>query len=233
MSHVLLLLAALLLAAPEEELPVIGQCDPVGASRDERLPWTKEMREEVRQRVKWACRHELKASPIVCAYYDAVVVRESSGRASIRHTLGKGENGLGAMGLSLRWHHDKWPGKDEDPAWCTPEASLITAHAIVWRAFDRYHAENALDIQAVYGQGGGDCFMQYNPKTRKEKRVCYASPTNRTVKSICSRMKARGFSCYQRITKKDLGLKVPRSKRRAWVEQVLENLPAPLKGDAT
>lgn len=188
-------------------LSPIGQCDSADGS--DRVQWTADDREEVRRRVRRACR-SLGASPKLCAYYDAVVVRESSGMASVRHTLGKDENGLGPMGLSLKWHADKWPGRDEDPAFCTPEVSLAVAHAIVWRAVERYHAESLLDVQAIYG-GRWSCNT-----TDTGERVCFADPGQTTVDSVCSRMRARGFSCYSLLTRADLGARIPRRERRAW-----------------
>lgn len=173
------------------------------------------MRQEVRRRVAHACKHELKAAPIVCAYYDLIVVRESSGRASVRHVKGKNENGLGAMGISVRWHADKWPGKDEDPALCTPEVSLVVAHAIVWRAFTKYHARSLTEFQAIYG-GRWACW--HNPDI--DARQCRADPNGQTIRAVCSRAEGRGFNCETAITKRDLGLRIPLGERRAWVERV-------------
>lgn len=186
-------------------------CDPLDGDG---MEWSAEQRQETRDRVRLACLHHLKASPTVCAFYEAVVIRESSGRASVRHTLGQGENGLGAMGLSLRWHANKWPGNDEDPMFCTPEVSLIVAHAIVWRAFTRYHATTMLDAQAVYG-------AQWRCFENKGKRTCTAAPNGRTEDAICGRMRHLGASCYAPITRKDLGRRVPLGERRQWVAEVL------------
>ena len=199
-------------APPTQVSSPIGLCD--AADGTDKIKWTADDAEEVRRRVKRACRQELHASPALCAFYDAVVVRESSGRASRRHTLGKSEFGLGPMGLNLASHHDKWPGRDEDPAWCTPEASLIVAHAIVWRAVKRYHAESLLDVQAIYS-GRWEC----NTDAAGVRR-CFADPNERTVSAICSRMRGRGHSCYSLITPDDLGKRVQLGNRRAWVERV-------------
>ena len=214
----LLLITSLVMGPPEthevaEALPAsaIGVCDPVDGAQH---LWTPEAREETRRRVQRACK-AAGASPLVCAYADAVVVRESDGRPSIRHTLGEGENGLGPMGLSLRWHADKWPGEDEDPMFCTPEASFVVAHAIMWRALTRYQATTILDVQAVYA-GRWRCV------DTAEGRSCFADPTRQTEKAICKRMQLRGFSCHQRVTRKDLGRKIPLAKRREFVEQLLE-----------
>lgn len=196
----------------------IGQCSPVDGPR---VKWTAKDKQEVRRRVRDACRRVLRASPLLCAYYDAVVVRESfGGNAGVRHTLGKGENGLGPMGLSLDWHKDKWPGTDEDPAFCTPEVSLITAHAVVWRAFDRYNARDLVDVQAIYSG-------RWSAGTDADgEKIYYAEPSARTYKIICGRMEKRGFSCTQKMTKKDLGKKVRYRDRRGWVETVLAGLTA-------
>jgi hypothetical protein len=215
-----MLTAALLFVfSPPAALPDVGASSPIGrcdaADGSTKVRWTEADRKEVRRRVKRACQ-KLGAAPIVCAYYDAVVVRESSGMASVRHHQGKNENGLGPMGLSLQWHRDKWPGKDEDPAFCTPEVSLAVAHAIVWRSFTRYHAESFLDVQAIYG---GRWACHTDPQTGK--RSCFADPNQRTVDSVCSRMKARGYSCHAIVTKRDLGKKLSFGERRKWVEELL------------
>lgn len=191
----------------------IGECAPVGSSRIKMSP---ENKAEVRRRVHDACENILKASPTVCAFYDALVRRESyGGNSSVRHTKGVNENGAGPMGLSLIWHKDKWPGKDEDPAFCTPEASLIVAHAIVWRAFTRYHARNMVDAQAIYS-GRWYC-ARYGATSRK----CYADPSSRTRRLICGRMRDSGFSCNTKVTRADLGVKVHLNDRRAWVEEII------------
>lgn len=212
------ILAATLLFAPPPDVaerPVgeIGQCDPRSGAR---FVWTKEARAETRARVRHACQ-AAEASPLVCAFADAVVIRESSARAGVRHSKGRKEDGLGAMGLSLRWHRDKWPGKDEDPMFCRPEVSFAVAHAIMWAAVTRYHAANILEIQAVYS-GKWDCW-----KDPKGRRQCRAAPTHRTVRSICSRMEMRGFSCYTPLTSKDLGHRIRRQDRRDWAEEVMSS----------
>ena len=204
------------LTANGRPLAVVGECDPKPGENRPRPKWTKEQRQEVSRRIRVACEH-LQASPVVCAFYASVLWRESSGRAGVRHTKGENENGLGPLGLSLRWHRDKWPGKDEDPAWCTPEASLVTAHEIVWRAFTRYNAENMLDAQAIFGPFKKYCYADPN----NGRRRCYADPDYRTKRSICGRMGARGFSCHAKVTLKDLGVRVPKKERRAWVENLL------------
>lgn len=215
----LALLLALLFFAPPVHASPIGLCDPVDGPRVE---FTPEDREEVRRRIKHACEAPvseggLGASENLCAYYDVMVMRESRGRSSIRHKRGKDadgtpESGLGPMALSRRWHKDKWPGDDEDPAWCTPEASLITVHAITWRAWDRYHVESLLDVQAIFA-GRWECFDD----PRSGFHMCYAAPSSRTVSALCPGMKRRGFRCNATLKRSDLGRKVPLRARREFV----------------
>jgi len=173
---------------------------------------TKSERQETRARVKAIC-EELGASPIVCAYMDAVVIRESSGRAGVRHYKGHNENGLGAMGLSLRWHKDKWPGEDEDPMFCHPEVSAIVALAIMHRAMERYKAKNIVEIQAIYS---GKWHCEGEGRDRK----CSPKVSKRTI-NVCGRMSARGFDCWKTLTKNDLGRKIPFDERRDFVADMI------------
>jgi len=207
-----LIFLLLLFGNPERPVAEVGQCEPVGGH----YTWTQEARHETRSRAQAAC-EAVGASDAICAFVDAVVVRESSGRSGVRHTKGRNENGLGAMGLSLRWHRDKWPGKDEDPMFCQPEVSFIVAHAIMWRAVTRYHARSLLEVQAIYA-GQWECFRDPETDTRR----CFANPTMRTVKSICGRLKMRGHDCHAPIDKSDLGKRIPFRERRAWAERVAE-----------
>ncbi len=178
---------------------------------------TKAERKETRARVQAVCQ-EVGASPIICAYMDAIVVRESSGRAGVRHTKGTRENGLGAMGLSLHWHKDKWWGKDEDPYFCSPEVSATVALAVFHRAF-RYHAKNVKDVQMIYG-GHFRCAGE------GETRHCWIVYPPRFTSDICARMRKRKnangkpYRCNQRITKKDLGRKISLGERRAFAENM-------------
>ena len=167
---------------------------------------------ETRARVQAVCK-EVGADPIICAYMDAVVVRESSGRSGVRHTKGKNENGLGAMGLSLRWHRDKWPGEDEDPLFCHPEVTAVVSLAIMHRAMQRYKAKNIVEIQAIYA---GNWTCQGEGRERK----CRARVTKRTT-NVCGRMSARGFDCWKTLTKKDLGRKIPMDERREFVADMI------------
>lgn len=211
-----LLLRSTLLFAPPSELedfvpPAMGECTPEGHKNAPigKRGWTMPMRQETRDRVQRAC-HAADASPLVCAFADAIVFRESSGRAGVRHRLGPREHGLGAMGLSLRWHRNKWKGK-ADPDFCKPEVSFAVAHAIWWAAVLRYHARSPLDIQAVY-EGKWDCMT--DPKT--QRRVCYAAPDGNTARNICGRMTKRGYSCHAQLGAKDLGRRIRKRDRTSW-----------------
>lgn len=191
---------------PTAAVAVMGTCDPVEGPRPK---WSKEARMETRKRVRRACK-ATKASPALCAFADAVVVRESSGRAGVRHTLGAGENGLGAMGLNIASHRDKWPGQDEDPMFCVPEVSFAVVHAILWRAVTRYHASDWVDVQAIYS-GRWQC-----NEGEDGVRRCFADSDERTARLICSRMAGRGHDCYEPILPKHLGRKIPFGQRREW-----------------
>lgn len=200
--------------------------DPEGP----REPWSREAKARTRARVQAGC-EALRASPIVCAYYQAIVSRESfGGAASVRHRLGANENGLGPMGLSLRATANKWPGDDEDPAYCTPEVSLIVAHEIVWRAVTVYNADSIADVQAIYG-GRWRCMKVdrwrwitgvpiFGPLVARwfpqPERECMPAPTAATEARICDRMAARGYNCHARITTADLGRRIPLDQRRGW-----------------
>jgi hypothetical protein len=192
--------------------PAPALCDP---ETGEHRPLTHAIREETRARVRAVCSH-LKASPAVCAYMDAIVVRESSGNPGVRHTKGEGENGLGAMGLSLKHHADKWPGRDEDPMFCLPEVSALVAHSIFWRAVDRYHAESIPEIQSIYG-GFWECVGE------GAEHRCFASREYGPRSMMCKRMRARGFACHSFIGPEDLGKKIPFKDRRALALRLHEN----------
>lgn len=206
---------ALLLQASAVETPAadivgrVGQCDPQDGPG---LTWTAEARQETRARVQATCR-AVGASKAVCEWLDVSVVRESSGRPGVRHTRALGEVGLGPLGLSLRWHRDKWPGQDEDPAFCTPEASALVALEIAHRAVDRYEVDDLVGVQSIFG-GHWRCFTD----TESGDKVCYASREEDVV--LCSALAARGVDCFDKISKKDLGRRVPLKKRRETAESL-------------
>jgi hypothetical protein len=205
-------------------------CNDVGAPR---VRWSPEAKARTRARVQAAC-ERLGASEIICAYDDAVVWRESfGGEASVRHMRGVDadgtpEHGLGPMGLSLRWHADKWPGDDADPAFCTAEASVVVVHEIMWRAVTRYHAQTIVDLQAIFaGRFRCTTVDRWGWLARAwpsiawvlpaAARECWPAPTARMVEDICERVRQRGHHCGRRITVDDLGLRVPLDERRTWV----------------
>lgn len=196
---------------------VLSQPLPPPTCGDPNAKITVAQRQETRDRVQAVCK-AVEASPITCAYMDAIVVRESSGRPGVRHTKGNGENGLGAMGLSLRWHKDKWWGKDENPYFCSPEVSAVVALAIFHRAF-RYRARNILDIQMIYGG-------HFRCEEDGKERYCQITYPSRYVSDICARMRkrknagGRSYRCRQNVQKKDLGRVISLGERRAFAEEM-------------
>lgn len=198
----------------------MGECDPADPEAPKPI-WTKEMRQETRARVQRACR-DLGAAPIICAYMDLIVVRESHGRAGVRHLLGHNENGLGAMGLSKRWQSHRWPGKDEEPMFCQPEASAVVTQGLLFRAYDHYRARDVGGLQSIFA-GKWFCF--------RENGFRHCSPSQRYYSngSLCSAMKARGFSCRAKITRSDLGRPLKLDERRAFVEEQIAKGAPPVR----
>lgn len=177
---------------------VIGQCDPVDGPG---LRWTAEVRRETRQRVKAVCRSR-GATRDVCALLDAWVVRESSGRPGVWHDQ---KRGLGALGLMLSAHYDKWPGTDEHPAWCQPEASALVAMAIMRRALLRWPADDLAEIDAVFGGR----FRTITTDEGAELRVL----TRTDHSGICWRLKKRGVRCRARVGLADIGRRTKNADR--------------------
>ena len=195
----------------------MGECDPPGEPRQHW--WPKSLRQETHARVQRACR-DMGGSPIICAYMDLIVERESHGRAGVRHHRGKNENGLGPMGLSKHWQAGRWPGKDEEPMFCQPEASAIVAQALFYRAFDHYSARTVAELQSIYA-GKWFCYRENG------RRRCEASQRYYSRGHLCSQMKARGFSCKTKLTRSDLGRRFKRADRRTFVEeQIAKGVPA-------
>ena len=182
----------------------IGKCDPIDGPK---LHWSRADRKQLRRDIQDAA-IEMGASPVFRAYLDAVAVRESSMKGSRWHDGGKG---LGAFGLNLESHADKWPGTDEHPAFCNPRASTVVVQAIAHGCLDKFsHGTGALvawDLQACFA-GRFECIGIEDE--------CTAEQQDRTTSAICSRMEARGFGCYEPISKKDLGPLVPMNQRRAF-----------------
>lgn len=172
-----------------------------------RVPWSKDQRERTRERVDLAL-DELRVSNAIRAFHRVVVCRESyCGEASVRHRLGTDrdgvpEHGLGTHGLSLRWQAGKW-GPDADPGLCTPEASVVVAHELVWRAVTRYGARSLLDVQAVYS-GAVDC----------ADGACRFLLPVRRARGLCSRLAAYGVDCRAAVDVDDLGVRLDLDERR-------------------
>lgn len=205
-------LLALWLAAIE---PEIGTCDPVDGPP---IEWSAEQRAEVRGRVAAACK-ALRAMPEVCELLDVAGARESSWSPSVRHVLGERENGLGVLGLSKRWHAAKWPEPPE-PAFCSPEASVIVALDIVRRAQERWGARNLVEVQAVFA-GRFRCVEE------EGRRECFILVDPRRDANICTRLDQRGVDCRAPLRKRAAGRKLPLQQRpvlaaelaRAWSER--------------
>lgn len=213
--HISLVLSLLTQPTAERPEAVIGKCDPVDGPR---YKWTPEKRKEVRDSVRFTCQW-LGASDLICDYMDLIVMRESTAAASVRHHQGKNENGLGPMGLGIRWHRDKWPGKDEDPQFCRPVVSALVAHEIIYRAFTRYGARSLLYIQAVYG-GRIVCPRDY--ETGKVTGGCFLEPNARTRAAVCPRIEAYGHTCREAVSLKDLGRRTKTRDRRALADEIEE-----------
>jgi hypothetical protein len=206
-------------------------CDPDDGARS----WTSEEKQRTRDRVWSACK-AVEGSDLYCGFFMAAIARESwGGVASAVHTQGEDgdgrkEFGLGALGLSVRWHSGKWPGDDANPAFCSPEASFIVAHTIARRAVLVLGARNAVDVQAVYGGGQGavQCSEVGAPAwvfdaplvgwlvrligVERQRSECRIYPKLRHSRAVCDRMR----HCRRPLTAADVGLGVPLEDRRAW-----------------
>ena len=193
------LLPLLLVIAPE---PQIGTCDPADGPP---IEWSAEQRAAVKARVRAACR-AMKAAKTTCEWLDAVGERESSWSPSVRHVRGKNESGLGALGLSLRWHRDKWPGDDEDPAFCSPEASVIVALDLVRRAQLHWSARNLVEVNAIFG-GRFRCVDEGG------QRECFILRDAARDRDICARLQLRGIDCRAELPAKAGGRRVPVHER--------------------
>lgn len=108
------------------------------------------------------------------------------------------------LGLDKRAHRDKWPG-DPEPAWCTPEASVLVALHIARRAVKRWGARSVSDIQAVYA------FRT----ARTEEGNLILVKDRRSDERLCRAMRARGHGCRTTVKLKDVGRWVPVPERPA------------------
>ncbi len=194
-STMLQTILAFVLAATQQ--PQIGVCDPVDGPP---IRWSAEQRDEVRARVRFSC-GAMRAAPAVCAWLDASGSRESSWSPSVRHTLGEREAGLGVLGLSTWWQRDKWPGSGEDPAFCSPEASVLVALAIVRRAQIVWGARDLRDVQAVFAG-------RFRCVTEGEDRSCFIIRDVQADRDLCERLELHGVDCRAPLPKRAGGRRV-------------------------
>lgn len=215
-----LLLALFGLVTPTPDSP-IGLCDPVDGPR---VKFSKADRDEVFVRLERAC---IRAgdSPEFCEWIDMVAFRESRGRSSVRHTRAEGENGIGALGLSIRWQAHRWPG-DADPDFCLPEVSYVVAREIAIKAVRVYHAQTYLDVQAVYSGRVGKSV------TPNGNRYNFAAPTNQTARISCGGLAKRGIRCHDKLPADFLAPSMPLAARRKFVEGLLVEAAASPTGPA-
>ena len=185
----------------------IGDCEPVDGPR---LEFTPAERAEVKRR-NIAAAEAMGWGPIFVAYFDAVAERESTYNPSVRHGLGKNENGLGLHGLGYI-HRTKWPGPWEDM--CVPENSLMVASEIVWIAVYKYGAENLWDVQHVFA-GRLACVGAPGE--------CTGEMQDRTTSAICGRMSSRGFSCNARLLGWGMAPRVPLNDRAKAARELVTN----------
>lgn len=162
-------------------------------------------RTETRERIRSACR-DLGASADICEALDVVVVRESSGRATVRHELGPNERGRGATGLSVRLHAAKWSPTATEADLCTPEiAGVVTLR--IWRTAVRtYGARNLLDLQRVFAGRWMDVGLP---------------PIRGRDGDWCSRLARRELSCFDPVRARDLGKGPSVDEQQAWLEERL------------
>lgn len=230
-------LVALAPASARAAEPIVpGEvCDPNSRAGS----WTRAQKRETLDRVWEACK-AVGGSDTYCSWHLASVVRESSAVAVRVCTKGVDadgdpELGYGAYCLSEKFHAGKWPGDNESAAWCTPEAAFTVAHDIAWRAVERYGADDAVEIQTVFGGGRGShaCETTGYPdwlfetsvlrnlasvlRLPREERVCRATPKLRHVRSACNRMGP--VACRRKLEPSDLGRKIPVADRPAWAKR--------------
>ncbi len=192
--------------------PDTVRCDSVDGARIAEAR-TKAAKRDTRARVQTVCR-ALRMSKEMCVFFDVIVCRESwCGVTTARHRKGPTEHGLGPMGLSLKWHANKWPGDDEDPMFCVPEVSAAVAAAIIRAAYYNYGAVNFTEVQAIYA---GKFYK--NPDTGKMQ----PRQTHGRAKAICRRLERRGVDCWRKLSRKEFGRRVRTADRRVFVDELLK-----------
>lgn len=134
-----LLLAALTPTCPTQEAWLDGD----RASKIER--------DDHRRRVRATC-EALGASAEACDVVDVIAVRESSGDACAVHVLGPNEYGLGAHGLSWKWHQRKWYADvgGEPDIFRLPEVSTIVTMRLMRQAARRRDVRDWGDVGEIF-----------------------------------------------------------------------------------
>lgn len=206
---------------PGEPYPVVdfgGKGEPqLPSKEDPKLCGAKRFTHaharDTRRRVRRACR-SLGNAAHVCEVYDTIVVRESNGNAQAVCTKGPGEVGFGPMCLSARWQGPKWPGPPEE--FCIPEVAAVVTHEIFWRAVTAYDAETLADLQAIFGfhvweDGRGGLMPAQYWRHRP---------------AFCRRLADRGLDCNAPVTRSDLGRRLRKDQRAAFVDRLLRSRPS-------
>lgn len=159
-----LIIAFLLMLPPS---PTCGEW-PVDRS-------TPEVRRDARDRIQ----HTAKAmglSKDARSVLMTMVTRESGGDPCSVHTLGKGEYGLGPLGLSVRWMLGHWDRNAHPRVLMIPEVSAVIAIRVMRRAVRLHGANTWTEINSVFATG--------KIKKRPEKDRLW-----------CNRLERRGISC--------------------------------------
>jgi len=144
------------LACPEVAKPVcetvqeyqvpLPKCGAWGAG----FRSTRKVRKESYDLVKkTAARMGASASAI--RVVSAMAERESSGDPCSEHLLGRGEYGLGVLGLSCHWHREKWSGRCDDLR--NPAVATIVAFRIFRIAVGKHKATTWTEVNSVFATG--------------------------------------------------------------------------------
>jgi hypothetical protein len=160
-------------------------------------------RRAVRRRIREAC-EDLGASADACEALDVVVMRESSGRAAVEHTLGPNERGRGAAGLSVRLHAWKWSAQATEQTLCVPEVSAVVVLRIWRHSVTGFRARTWLDLQRVFAGRFGDVGL---PPHRKRDG------------DWCKRLARREIGCLERVHLRDFGKGPKLEEQEAWLEK--------------
>lgn len=187
-------------------------CDSVDGSTLVAEARTPEARAATRAEARRTC-EALGVAADLCDALDAVIVRESDGVASVRHTQGPREVGLGPAGLSLRWHAAKW-GDDADPWFCSPHVSALVVLEIWRRAIVRYHATDLVELQAVFA---GRWHVDADGRA-------WALHDRRRDTDWCHRLADYGVDCRRKVGRRDLGraAKITTAKQRREAAEEME-----------